>query len=106
MPNLREKASDALSPAPERFIERRRNRRKRVLQRVLVINGNSTLNGLVQNISACGCKVRFAVPPVLHNTLELFFPQTGERRKGELVWRSEREIGVRFTDGPTPHAEH
>ena len=98
MPSLSDKAVDMMASTPERFVERRRSRRKRVLQRVLVIHGTNTLNGTIQNISTCGCKVRFAVPPVLPNTFEIFFPKTGERRQCELVWRSDREIGVRFAD--------
>lgn len=98
MSGLSGKDTGTTTPETGRFFERRRNRRRRVLQRVLVISGNSTLNGTMQNISECGCKVRFAVPPVLPNTFEIFFPQDGARRKCELVWRSDREIGVRFTD--------
>ncbi len=103
MSGISAKNTGTTTPAAGRFTEQRRNIRRRTLQRVLVIFGNSTLNGTMQNISDCGCKVRFAVPPVLPNAFEIFFPKTGQRRKCELVWRSDHEIGVRFTDAAKPH---
>jgi len=106
MSGLSEKAAQPTTWGEGRFIERRRSRRRQVSQRVLVIHGDTTLPGTMQNISACGCKVRFPTPPVLPGTFEIFFPDTRERRKCELVWRSDREIGVRFADvAPLPSSE-
>lgn len=102
MSGLSEKTAEMTTSAEGHFIERRRSRRRRVSQRVLIIHGNTTLPGTMQNISACGCKVRFPTPPVLPNAFEIFFPNTGERRKCELVWRSDHEIGVRFADVTAP----
>ncbi len=78
--------------------ERRRARRRRVLYRARLAFNNTTLNCTVKDISEYGCKLKLAVPPVLPETFELIMNKTGERRKCQLVWLSDCEVGVCFTD--------
>ena len=84
--------------------ERRRTRRRRVLLRGTVIVNGSTLNCSIQNISEYGCKLKFAVTPLLPETFTLRFNKTGEKRKCQLVWLADREVGVRFADREAPAA--
>ena len=82
--------------------DRRRVRRRRVLQRGTVIINGTTLNCSIQNVSEYGCKLKFAVPPLLPETFTLRFNKTGRTRKCQLVWLSDREVGVRFADVEAP----
>ena len=84
--------------------ERRRTRRRRVLLRGTVIINGSTLNCSIQNVSEYGCRLKFAVPPLLPETFTLRFNKTGRTRKCQLVWLSDREVGVRFADVEAPAA--
>ena len=83
--------------------ERRRARRRRVLLRGTIITDRGvTLSCSIQNISEHGCRLKFAVPPLLPETFVLRFNRTGETRACQLVWLSDREVGVRFTDVEAP----
>ena len=84
--------------------ERRSRRRRRVLLRGTVIVNGSTLNCSIQNISEFGCKLKFAVTPLLPENFTLRFNKSGEKRKCQLVWLADREVGVRFADAETPAA--
>jgi hypothetical protein len=75
-----------------------------VLLRGTVIVNGSTLNCSIQNVSDFGCKLKFAVTPLLPETFTLRFNKTGERRKCQLVWLADREVGVRFADIEAPAA--
>ena len=78
--------------------ERRRSPHRRVLYRAWVVFDDTTLTCTVRDISEHGCRLKFAVAPVLPQTFDLVLHKTGERRRCRLVWISEREAGVSFID--------
>ena len=87
-----------LQTAPGTSDERRRARRRRVLYRARIAFDNSALNCTVKDMTQFGCKLKFAVPPVLPETFDLIISKAGERRRCQLIWLAEREVGVRFID--------
>ncbi len=78
--------------------ERRRSRRRRVLYKARLIFNDTVLSCTVKDVSEFGCKLKFAVPPMLPEKFDLIMNKTGERHKCQLVWLSDREVGVRFAD--------
>ena len=76
--------------------ERRASRRRRVLYRALVVFDGKTMNCTVKDMSEHGCKLRFSVPPLLPEFFELRLQKPVRRFQCQLVWLSEREVGVRF----------
>jgi len=78
--------------------ERRRSRRHRVLYRALVVFDGKTMNCSVRDISEHGCKLKFAVTPILPEFFELRLQRPVRRFKCQLVWLSQQEAGVRFVE--------
>ncbi len=76
--------------------ERRRSRRHRVLYRALAVFDGKTMNCSMRDISEHGCKLKFAVTPLLPEFFELRLQKPIRRFKCQLVWVSQQEAGVRF----------
>jgi hypothetical protein len=78
--------------------ERRRAvRRKTIKSAQLVFNNrNSTVSGLVSNLSATGARFVVNAPVKLPAVVQLRFPD-GEERNAEIAWSKDQTIfGLRF----------
>lgn len=91
-------AASAQPAAPRQ--ERRASPRMHVLQRGIIIFNNrlSTVECTIRNLSQGGARLKLAAPILLPEQFQLMFLKTRVERNVEIVWRTDREIGVRFTD--------
>ena len=75
-----------------------------IAARIAFNNGQSTLDCLIRNLSDTGAKLTFSAVVTLPDCFGLMIPQKGVTRRVRVVWRRDREIGVRFEE--TAATEH
>jgi hypothetical protein len=55
---------------------------------------------LVRNLSRDGARLVFGGDPIIPAEFELIISQSGETRRGRLIWHKATEVGVQFVDQP------
>ena len=91
---------DALSRLSDTPIERRNSPRQRVLlaAQIIFLNGHSTLNCRILDVSETGALVQPADMVLCPNRF-LLKPLSGVSQHCEVVWRKGDRIGVRYIKG-------
>jgi hypothetical protein len=71
-------------------------RRVRHLSAWITVQGGTTSECQVMDISSNGAKVVAAMSPTLPERFQLAFSKGGETRSCEVIWRHGKLLGVRF----------
>ena len=82
--------------------EGRKIRRQRVLKqgKILLLNGLSTFDCTVRDLSATGARLICADTTAVPDAFRLAFPLERTMRDAEVKWRKAGEVGIRFTSDP------
>lgn len=80
----------------------RKATRRRVLKSGIVADNDrfSALPCIVRNLSSTGAQLRIDGTLNVPTTFELLVELDGLEARCEIVWRKDKEIGVRFTSPP------
>lgn len=62
----------------------------------LIANGRE-YNGVIEDVSLCGARIRFDGPGALAGPVEIAHPAVGKVR-GDFKWRAGNTSGLRFDD--------
>lgn len=83
--------------------ERRQKFRRRCLlgARVIFNNRRSTITCTVKNLSGTGALLSFGETKDIPDTLEILLDKRSTLAAASVVWRSERQLGIAFTDDQT-----
>ncbi len=83
--------------------ERRKEHRLRsYLAGQAVFNGRaSTVDCLLRNISDDGAKITFSDGVALPVEFEITIPRRGETKRSRVVWRTQKEAGLKFLPPPS-----
>jgi diguanylate cyclase (GGDEF)-like protein len=92
-------------PAPdngvgERVVDRRSERRQRVLQRgqIRAAGHGSAVDCTIRDLSAAGARLRVDAFYAVPDEFELYFTRSGSRRQARVRWQIGNDIGVQFID--------
>jgi hypothetical protein len=86
-------------------IEQRQASRKGFLKRAQIIDGNTVLDCLIENMSLAGARLRFAHPTPLPEAFALRFPD-GTSHAARRRWSRGTTVGIAFEGGgPAAEAE-
>ncbi|RLQ87219.1 response regulator [Notoacmeibacter ruber] len=77
-------------------VERRRERRNRVLKAAKILIGPSTIDCVVRDTSDLGMRLRLEQYAPLVSNFSIYLAETGEKRPVVLRWQRGRECGVEF----------
>jgi hypothetical protein len=82
------------------MIENRTSQRQRTLKgaRIVLPNGNSTIDCTVRNLSERGAKLQVTSIIGIPDAFQLLLPNA-PRRACQVIWRKANELGVAFLDG-------
>ena len=75
-------------------------------RRTLLLRAGALLDGRPERIMRCtikdisdgGARLRVGAQDVIGDDITLIDPKEGTERKARVVWRSDQEIGVAFTE--------
>jgi PilZ domain len=66
--------------------------------RIVLNNGQATVDCLIRDVSETGAKLILSSPVPLPDRFDLIVPQKGITRRVRVAWRRATEIGVRFEE--------
>ena len=76
--------------------KRRSVRQKTFLRGFVRIDGNSSIDCFVRDISETGARLRFKSPPSIGGRLELNIPVKGQVMPSSVAWIDNCEVGIAF----------
>ena len=79
--------------------DRRRHQRVRTLLTGSLVDGDRSVDGVVLDMSVAGARVQTAEPIGHGARLRIKIARLGEFT-GQVVWRSDNKVGVRFKEKP------
>lgn len=97
-----ERADDQMTREERRSVVRMRQYKG---GRLVFNEGYGSYDCLIRNISTDGAKLQFEGHSALPELVQLLVPGDGVTYNSQVIWRTSREIGVRFLSGPEKVAE-
>lgn len=85
---------------------RQSTRQKSFLRGIVYFDNNPcAIECVLRDISDKGSRAKFVdLPPTAADWLDLQIPIKGQQHRCRIVWRSENELGLAFTDAAAPES--